>query len=105
MRFERDAEQLLRSCPWPGNVRELRSVVQVAAAMHQGDGSLSARDLELPPLRPAATYRVAIDAERRRLLGEALSATGGRRAEAARRLGITPQAVSYLVRRLGLEAR
>ena len=105
LRLARDAEQLLLACAWPGNVRELRSVLQVAAAMHEGDGWLLARDLELPPgPRIAASYHGALDAERRRLLGEALSAAGGRRAEAARRLGITPQAVSYLVRRLGLEA-
>jgi transcriptional regulator with GAF, ATPase, and Fis domain len=105
LRFDRDAEQALLSCNWPGNVRELRSVVQVAAAMHDGDGWLRAHHLELPASPRSASYRVAIDAERRRLLGEALSAAGGRRAEAARRLGITPQAVSYLVRRLGIEVR
>ena len=105
LRLARDAEQLLLACAWPGNVRELRSVLQVAAAMHEGDGWLLGRDLELPTgPRVAASYHGALDAERRRLLGEALSAAGGRRAEAARRLGITPQAVSYLVRRLGLEA-
>ncbi|HEX2464129.1 MAG TPA: sigma 54-interacting transcriptional regulator [Thermoanaerobaculia bacterium] len=105
LRLARDAEQLLLACAWPGNVRELRSVLQVAAAMHDGDGWLLARDLELPPgPRIATSYHGALDAERRRLLGEALSAASGRRAEAARRLGITPQAVSYLIRRLGLDA-
>jgi transcriptional regulator with GAF, ATPase, and Fis domain len=104
LRLARDAELLLLGCAWPGNVRELRSVLQVAAAMHEGDGWLLARDLELPRAsRAVASYHGALDAERRRLLGEALSASGGRRAEAARRLGITPQAVSYLVRRFGIE--
>jgi transcriptional regulator with AAA-type ATPase domain len=101
----RDAEEILLAGAWPGNVRELRSVVQVAAAMHDGAGWLRARDLELPASPPPGpTYRGALDAERRRLLEQALSAAGGRRAEAAKRLGITPQAVSYLVRRLGLGA-
>ena len=105
LRLARDAEQQLLACAWPGNVRELRSVLQVAAEMHEGDGWLLARDLELPSgPRLAVSYHGALDAERRRLLGEALSAAGGRRAEAARRLGITPQGVPYLVRRLGLEA-
>jgi transcriptional regulator with GAF, ATPase, and Fis domain len=100
-----DAESRLLEWSWPGNVRELRGVVQLAATVHDGDGPLDARDLELPaPGRRHATYRAALDAERRRLLADALAATGGRRADAARRLGITPQAVSYLVRRLGLEA-
>jgi DNA-binding NtrC family response regulator len=99
-----DAEELLIACAWPGNVRELRSVVQVAAAVHDGEGLLRARDLEVPPApRPPTSYHAALDAERRRLLEAALSAAGGRRAEAARMLGITPQAVSYLVRRLDLE--
>ncbi|HVR28359.1 MAG TPA: sigma 54-interacting transcriptional regulator [Thermoanaerobaculia bacterium] len=104
LRLAPDAEAGLLACPWPGNVRELRSVVQVAATVHEGDGVLHARDLELPrPEGRCASYHAALDAERRRLLGAALAAAGGRRAEAARRLGITPQAVSYLVRRLGLE--
>jgi transcriptional regulator with AAA-type ATPase domain len=101
-----DAEQLLLACSWPGNVRELRSVIQVAAAVHDGDGPLHARDLEVSPApRPPASYHAALDAERRRLLEGALAAASGRRAEAARRLGITPQAISYLVRRLGLGMR
>jgi transcriptional regulator with GAF, ATPase, and Fis domain len=103
LRLTREAEQLLTGCAWPGNVRELRSVLQVAAAMHEGDGWLLAHELELPHgPRAVASDHGALDAERRRLLGEALSAAGGRRAEAARRLGITPQAVSYLVRRFGI---
>ena len=104
LRFAPDAETRLLSCAWPGNVRELRSVVQVAATVHEGDGTLYARDLELPAaVRRGSSYHTSLDAERRRLLADALAAAGGRRAEAARRLGITPQAVSYLVRRLGLD--
>jgi transcriptional regulator with GAF, ATPase, and Fis domain len=86
-------------------VRELRSVVQVAAAVHDGSGVLRARDLELgPALRKPTSYHAALDAERRRLLQDALVAADGQRAVAARRLGITPQAISYLVRRLGIAA-
>ena len=99
--LEADAEDRLLACSWPGNVRELRSVVQVAATVHQGGRWLRADDLELPPSpRRPASYHAALDRERRRLLADALAACGGRRADAARRLGITPQAISYLLRRL-----
>jgi transcriptional regulator with GAF, ATPase, and Fis domain len=43
-----------------------------------------------------------VEALRRRLVRDALEAAGGNRAEAARRLGLSRQALSYLVRELGL---
>ena len=52
---------------------------------------------------PAGDYHRELDALRRRKLTGALTAAGGNRAEAARRLGLTRQALSYLVRRLHLE--
>ena len=51
----------------------------------------------------ASAYHQAIDEFRRGLLRKALRAAGGNRAEAARRLGLSRQALSYLVLHLGLE--
>jgi two-component system NtrC family response regulator len=98
--------RLLRH-PWPGNVRELRNVVDVAAALAEG-GAIEAEHLELPETSRrsgADAYHQRVDALRRRLVEEALQASGGRRAEAARRLGLTRQALSYLVRQLGIAVR
>jgi DNA-binding NtrC family response regulator len=102
LRLAADARRRLAAHSWPGNVRELRNVLAVAAALAQ-DGTVRARDLELPDdAPPAGGYHQQVEALRRRLIADALVATGGNRAEAARRLGLSRQALSYLVRELGL---
>lgn len=46
--FASEAEVALRDYAWPGNVRELLNVVERAALVWQGNGTLSARALALP---------------------------------------------------------
>jgi transcriptional regulator with AAA-type ATPase domain len=94
--------RLLRH-PWPGNVRELENVLEVAAAL-AGGGEIRAEHLELPDAapEPAGHYQGRVEAFRRRLVREALDASDGNQAEAARRLGLTRQALSYLVKQLRL---
>ncbi|HEX6203325.1 MAG TPA: helix-turn-helix domain-containing protein, partial [Thermoanaerobaculia bacterium] len=99
---------------WPGNVRELENVLAVAATLAAADGGVILPEhLELPAA-PAAggtaddrdgasPYHARVDALRRRLVADALTAAGGVQAEAARRLGLSRQAMGYLVRRLGVE--
>jgi DNA-binding NtrC family response regulator len=93
----------LREHPWPGNVRELGNCVAVAVALAEGD-LVRSRHLGLPERRTAADggYHQRVLEFRRRLVTEALVAAGGNRAAAARRLGVSRQALSYLVRSLGL---
>jgi DNA-binding NtrC family response regulator len=93
----------LRRHDWPGNVRELENVLLLADALAGGD-LVRPEHLDLPRISTdkAGSYARQVDALRRRLVVEALEASGGNRAEAARRLGISRQALSYLVRQLGL---
>ncbi len=101
-RLAPEARRRLRTHAWPGNVRELRNVLSVATAL-TSDGVIRARDLELPAEAQASGgYHQQVESLRRRLVAEALAAAGGKRAEAARRLGLSRQALSYLVRELGL---
>jgi hypothetical protein len=93
---------------WPGNVRELENVLAVAATLAAADGgTILPEHLELPAPPSgegdATPYHAQVDALRRRLVADALAAAGGVQAEAARRLGLSRQAMSYLVRRLGVE--
>jgi two-component system NtrC family response regulator len=108
LRISPPAREALQRHDWPGNVRELRNVLEAAAALCDGD-VLMPEHLDLPsvaaPRRGGAVYHLEVDALRRRLLEDALAATGGRRAEAARRLGLSRQALSYLMRQLGLGSR
>lgn len=98
------ARRKILSHPWPGNVRELGNVLEVATAL-AGDGRIEPRHLDLPesPSREVGgDYHQQVTDYRRRLLRQALEASEGNRAEAARRLGLTRQALSYLVRNLDL---
>ena len=97
-------ERLCRHA-WPGNVRELENVLRLAAALAAG-GMIQAEHLEMavePAAAPAGgSYHQQVEDLRRRLVRDAIAAAAGNHAEAARRLGISRQALSYLVRQLGL---
>ncbi len=90
---------------WPGNVRELENTLGVAAALSSG-GVIEPEHLELPDPGarevPAGDYHRRVEDYRRRLIEEARAACPGNQAEAARRLGLSRQALSYLIRSLGL---
>ncbi|MDX1999362.1 MAG: sigma 54-interacting transcriptional regulator [Thermoanaerobaculia bacterium] len=93
--------------PWPGNVRELENVLRVAVTL-AGDDAIEPEHLDLPEptgVRTESSFHAQVDAFRQRLLSEALAAAGGNQAEAARRLGLTRQALSYLVRQERREGR
>ena len=97
------AKARLQAHDWPGNVRELTNVLEVAAALADG-GAIEAEHLELPECRPVrqGDYHLQVEALRRQLVADALDKSGGNRAEAARILGLSRQALSYLVKQLGL---
>jgi two-component system NtrC family response regulator len=102
-RLSRSGRERLLAHPWPGNVRELKNVLEVATALAEG-GEIGAEHLDLPqPAREReGDYHQRLEGFRKNLVSEALVAAGGNRAEAARRLGLSRQALSYLVRQLGL---
>jgi len=95
--------ELLKRYPWPGNVREMRNVI--ARARLDADGhELTAEAFE--PLLPVACddlhLKTRVKAFERELFREALRRSGGRKADAARQLGIDPSNWAYHAKRLGL---
>lgn len=103
-RLTRRARERLLGHFWQGNVRELFNVLQVALTLTD-DRWVRCRHLDIPEKSHPeggiqSSYHQQLDAYRRRLLSEALEATHGHRVSAARRLGITRQALSYLLRKL-----
>ncbi len=102
-RLSQAARRRLMSHSWPGNVRELNNVLEVAVAICE-DEEIGEEHLELPRLTtsPRGEYHQLLDDFRKQLVTAALAESGGNRAQAARKLGLTRQALSYLVRRLGL---
>jgi two-component system response regulator AtoC len=108
LRFTPEAQAALLAHRWPGNVRELQNAVCQAAALAEPGGALSADLLPpsirraIPPPAAAGDYRSRVAAHRRRLVREALERSGGNRSRAARELGLSRQALLYLMKELGV---
>ncbi len=93
---------------WPGNARELLAALESALAL-----AAPARVIRLEHLprtlredasaRPAPrNWKEALDEARRAAIASAFEATGGRRAEAAKLLGISRQSLLYEMKKLGI---
>jgi DNA-binding NtrC family response regulator len=108
LRFSEAALELLTAHQWPGNIRELRNVVTKAAVMAHGyvivgeDLEMTAareepgRKRNMPGLNGAAGNgaTTSLDGMERRMILEALEATGGHQQRAAARLGISRRTLS-----------
>ena len=104
LRFSERARSRILEYPWPGNIRELKNAIESAVALAEGP-EIAVEMLGLPnePRRPptgAASYHRKLERYRRGLIRKALAEAGGNQARAARSLGLSRQALSYLVRKL-----
>ena len=106
-----DAKQALMAYAWPGNVRELENIIQRTTAFSSGT-TISASDLPSEitgsPTSSSVSHESLAgmplrDVERMAIL-QTLDASGGNRAEAARRLGISKKGIYLKMKRLGLSA-
>jgi transcriptional regulator with AAA-type ATPase domain/tetratricopeptide (TPR) repeat protein len=105
-RLDREAANRLAGHSWPGNVRELENVVRVACQLASGGAEITAEHLEIeeiPGGKSAGSYQRQVSELKSRLLRQALSAANGKRAAAARLLGLSRQALSYLIRELRID--
>lgn len=102
MRFSERALTILGMHAWPGNIRELRNVVTKAAVLCEG-GLIEPEDLALCVHAPVVemarppqqrTGPASLDGMERRMIFEALEATGGHQKNAAARLGISRRTLS-----------
>jgi two-component system response regulator AtoC len=110
LRLTPEAQKILLAHRWPGNVRELQNALSQAAALADSGGTVSAELLPasirrgLRPPGPAGDYRSRIAAHRRRIVKEALERSGGNRSRAARDLGLSRQALLYLMKELAVSS-
>ena len=101
-----EASAAVLAYPWPGNVRELQNAMSQAAALCDPDGGVVPALLPESVRRasrveePAGDYRARLDSHRRDLIAGALGRSGGNRTRAARELGLSRQALHYLMREL-----
>jgi DNA-binding NtrC family response regulator len=113
--FSPEAQAALSRHPWPGNVRELRNAVERALLTCRGR-LIAATDLPETvlgypaPAAPggdlAAVEETGLDtwlaAAERRLILEALEASGGVQVQAARRLGVTERSLWHRLKKLDI---
>ena len=106
-----DALVRLARHPWPGNVRELQNAMAALAVAAPVRGRVSARHVDhvlaesasSPDPVPASLDCARTECERR-AVSAALARHGGRRAAAARELGLTRQGLAKAIRRLRVGA-
>jgi DNA-binding NtrC family response regulator/tetratricopeptide (TPR) repeat protein len=93
---------------WPGNVRELQNLAKHLLVAAHGEGGIREDHLPERIRRPArdgaspATLAELLREAERSALTAALQESGGNLAAAARRLGVTRQAMHAKMRRLGM---
>jgi len=111
LRLTPEAAARISSYGWPGNVRELQNAIAQAVALAETSGPISAALLP-EAIRgagktgsPRGDYRSRVDAHRRDLIADALDKAEGNRSRAARELGLSRQALLYLIRELKVDAR
>ncbi len=100
-----EAERWLLSHDWPGNVRELENTIERGVVLARGDR------LELAELRvdgpaaavPEQTLQGHLDTAARAHIRGTLAAVGGKRVEAARRLGVERRTLYRLMQKYGIE--
>ena len=111
LRLAPDAAAAIAGHSWGGNVRELQNAIAQAAALCDRGGCVGAALLP-ETMRPRAAsaagpasggYRVRVDAHRRGLIADALDRARGNRTRAARDLGLSRQALLYLIKELKVE--
>jgi two-component system response regulator AtoC len=108
-RISRDALNVLQRHSWPGNVRELLHAVEAAMIVCDGPELLPAHFAHLssgrrPGAPQAAGTLCTLREMERQQIARALDAAGGRRAEAARLLGISERNLYRKIHVYGLEA-
>lgn len=89
---------------WKGNVRELENyIIALLANMDEG-GTLTLKEEFLPEKEEAfkfkGTYHQLVASFKKEIIEEAMKRAGNSRKEAAKILGITPQALGYILKEL-----
>ncbi|QIT55079.1 sigma-54-dependent Fis family transcriptional regulator [Aquisalimonas sp. 2447] len=102
--FSETALDLLTRYRWPGHVRELKNVVERLTILYPGSviepGQLPVEIRDSEPRSDALGQQ--LDRTERQIVLDALNAAGGRKGDAATRLGISRHALKRRMQRLGL---
>jgi DNA-binding NtrC family response regulator len=101
-----EAKEALNQYHWPGNIRELRNVIEravlFARSTHIGVDDLNFDQRRAKPQRTGPTT-LNLEQLERLAVEEALRQCDWVQNQAAVLLGITPRALSYKIKRMGID--
>ncbi len=107
LRFDAEAEAMLRDYPWPGNVRELQNAVERTAILARAE-TVEARHLLLGEAleREQGTFEVrgTLEEMERRIILAAYEKSGRNKKATARALGINVKTLRAKLRGYGVDA-
>jgi Nif-specific regulatory protein len=110
-RISTPAIDMLMSYHWPGNVRELENCIERAvvlcddAVLHSHHLPPTLQTAEGSGTVPSRSLRLAVSTLERELIVDALKATRGNQALAAKLLQVSERVINYKVKKLGLDCR
>jgi two-component system, NtrC family, response regulator HydG len=103
-----EAQRCLTNHDWPGNVRELENALERALVMSSGDVIIpedlpeALLEADWPPAAAGAKYYDAIRDFKKQLVLQALQQANENYLDAAKTLGLHPNSLLRLIRKLGL---
>ena len=105
--FDPAVIKMFQQYPWPGNIRQLSNTIERAILMEDGrvirQESISLPKINvLSPFRANSVHLKRSEDEEREMISQALENTLWIQKDAARQLGITPRALNYRIRKLGI---
>lgn len=111
-RISEEAMRILEAYSFPGNVRELENEIERAVMLAEGD-TITAEAVSDRIRKGAQAGALAaaeggglnetVDRLKKRLIRQALDASGGNKTQAAESLGLTRQSLQQMMKRLGME--
>lgn len=105
--FSPEVIELFQNYAWPGNIREMSNTIERAILLADGsmirkeNVSLPKVNVISPPEEPSRYLRLSEDQERD-LIYQALEKNLWIQKDAAKELGITPRALNYRIKKLGI---
>jgi DNA-binding NtrC family response regulator len=105
--FTPDVVEMFRQYSWPGNIRQLSNTIERAILL-EDDRVIRPESISLPDLGDKATSKhqpgslKLTEDQERDLIANALEENLWIQKDAARRLGITPRALNYRIKKLGI---
>jgi two-component system response regulator AtoC len=105
--FAPEVLEMFRQYPWPGNIRQLSNTIERALLMEDGmviqGNSISLPKIETLSFAKTQPARLKLTAdEEKEMISGALEKNLWIQKDAARQLGITPRALNYRIKKLGI---